>query len=516
MDPLNLRDIQFGERDALHEYIKQDRQDIAVLDQSFVIPPRVRIPELEQGARFLIVGPKGSGKTTLLLHLQRKVSVTRTKLILFKSDIRKEDRDRLDRLVDLIVIEDQKKVPFAHDYKTVWEWYLIKTIVGLIQSEDIAIGRSLYLDIRSLMQVRDHRINTIYDNFNVETAKGKFLLGVGYGPLKSELSLEVEARKTDEKIDFLDLVRLIQNSLAKIRLKEDLSIRIYIDELEFFMSKDGDGDRDRRLVRDMIFAIDSVNRLFSTAKMSVVVIGSLRSEILNSIFGSTQEVEKIIDAFGVALNWYNDDASSHSVLGIFENKIKYSEIMLKGDYTRDVWTQYFPASIEGKSFKSYLLDIGLHRPRGVLLRLKAALELASERTAFAEEDFTKSEDIYGRYMLQEFIDEVSSVYDDKERDAIFAMLRGFSFAFDISELRSRVAKLSNANRTLGATLSKIGIEVAVRFLYRIGLIGNQFDLIDESGVSRRRANWSFRGDIDPFMEKRFVIHQSVRKTLQTV
>jgi hypothetical protein len=61
--PILLSDIHFGERDALHEFMKQDKQDITILDNSFVIPPRVKIEELLSGARYFVLGPKGSGKT---------------------------------------------------------------------------------------------------------------------------------------------------------------------------------------------------------------------------------------------------------------------------------------------------------------------------------------------------------------------------------------------------------------------------------------------------------------------
>ncbi len=516
MTPVKLSEIHFGERDALHEFMKQDRENIAILDNSFVVPPRVRMSELETGARFLVLGPKGSGKTTLLWHLKRKATESRNKIILFKSELRKEDRDRLDRMVDLVVVEDQKGVRFDSDYKTVWEWYLLKNVFGLIQREDIFEGHALYYDIRSLLNVKENRINTIYDNFHIESAKGKIKLAFGYGPLKSELSGEVDARRKDDQIDFLDLVRLVQSVVGKIVLEEGVSIRLFIDELEFFMSHEGDGERDRRLVRDLVFAINSVNSLFSRSGSNVTIVASLRSEILQSISSSGQEVEKVVDAFGVKLNWFHDNIEEHSVLRIFENKIRYSEVMLRGEYTHDVWKTYFPTQVNSKPVKNYLLDMGLHRPRGVVLRLLAALELSHDSYAFTERSFIDSEEAFGRYMLTEFADEIAAAYDEKESDQILALFRGFSFAFDASELQQRVRNLESNNRQRGAKPMNLRVEPVIRFLYRIGMIGNQFDLQTESGHWVHRNLWSFRGDVDPILSKRFVLHQSIRTVLQTL
>jgi hypothetical protein len=276
-------------------------------------------------------------------------------------------------MVDLIIVEDQKKFRTEADYKSVWEWYLLKNIFSLITKDDILDGVAIYIDLKRILDIRDNRVTTIFDNFHVESTKGKNKLGFGHGALKSEISAEIEARRKDDKIDFLDLIRLVQSSVTKIKLKETCSIRLYIDELEFFLSQDGDGERDRRLVRDLIFATYYTNTLFSKSELNVVVLASLRSEILNSIITNNQEVEKITDAFGVKLNWFNDDTETHRVLEIFENKIKYSEVAVTGTHSVSPWSTYFPLKIETKSTKSYLLDMGLHRPRGVLLRLMAAL-----------------------------------------------------------------------------------------------------------------------------------------------
>ncbi|AWJ85258.1 hypothetical protein TSH58p_07135 [Azospirillum sp. TSH58] len=512
--PLNLSDIHFGERDALHEFTKQDRQNITILDNSFVVPPRVKMSDLESGARFLIVGPKGSGKTTLLWHLKRKMGDHRSKIILFKSDIRKEDRDRLDRMTDIVIVEDQNRFSVEADYKTIWEWYLLKNIFTIVHPDDVCQGIDIYEDIRKLLDIKENRLNTIYDNFHVQTVKGKILLSAGSKNLRSELSAEVEARRSDKEMEFLDLIRLIQDSIGKIKLKDSSIVRLFVDELEFFMSEYGDGERDRRLVRDLVFSIDYINSLFGRAGMDVVILASIRSEILNSFTSNSQEVDKIVDAYGVKLNWYHDNLENHRVLNIFENKIKYSEIDMAGEYSSDVWDAYFPKNVKGQNVRSYLLDQGLHRPRGVLLRIKAALELEDESNHFTEDSFLKSEDIFGGYMLQEFSEEISASYNETEKDEILSIFRGFSYAFDKKEIERRINLMTQRNKK--AIIGKIKTEQLIRYMYRIGMIGNQFDLKTEDGKILKRNLWSFRGEPNPAIDKRFILHKSVRKVMQTV
>jgi len=512
--PIQIEDIHFGERDALHEYIKQDRADISILDNSFVNPPRIKMEDLRNGARFYILGPKGSGKTTLLWHLKRTDTPNKSKVVLFKSDLRKEDRDKLDKMIDMIIVEDQNSYRQEADYKTIWEWYILKNIVRIIDNDDIAEGGDIFRDIVLLLEADNKRFNTLYDKFHIDSVKGNIKLSIDVGALKSEISAEIAARRTDNgRIPLLDLVRLVQASLPRIKLNKSASIRLYFDELEFFISGDGDGERDRRMVRDLLFSIYFVNNLCGQASLDIVVYASVRSEILHSITTTTQELAKTISAFGVNLDWHNENVENHPILSIFENKIHNSEISLEGDYTKDVWEAYFPARVHEKDFKKYLLDSGIHRPRGVLLRLLAASDLAHGRDHFTESDFEKSEDKFGEMMLEEFADEISATYDESGREAILSLLRGHRYSFTREEILDRMNELAGKDKNVRRVRDQLGADNLLRLLFRIGMIGNHFE-IEETGQVRQV--WAVRGAPNPLLERRFVLHQSVRKVLVTV
>lgn len=513
MAKINIEDIYFGDRDALHEYMKQDREDINVLDNSFVNPPRVRMEELISGARFYILGPKGSGKTTLLWHLKRAGVSNKSKVILFKTDLKKEDRDRLDKMVDMIVVEDQREFRLEMDYKTIWEWYILKNIIRTIDPNDLIEGGEYFKDVVLLLEADNKRFNTLYDKFNIDSVKGNIKLNIDLGALKSEISAEVSARRTEEnRIPLLDLVRLVQECVTRFRLKSGVSVRLYFDELEFYMSEDGDGERDRRMVRDLLFAIYNINKIFSEKNINIVTYASVRYEILNSIKSTNQELDKIVTSFGVSLDWYQESIDSHPILNIVERKINYSEIIKNGNYTEDVWSSYFPQFIYKTGFKKYLLDNGIHRPRGVILRLISAAEQAYGRDHFIASDFIDSEDRFGQIMLDEFFDEISAIYDGSGREAIISIFRGNKYEFTINDIERRLNEAARRNKDAARIRDKLGAENLLRLLFRIGMIGNQFNLDD----GRERNVWAVRGFTDPIIERRFVLHRSIRKILVTV
>ncbi|TYC97431.1 hypothetical protein [Novosphingobium sp. BW1] len=155
-----------------------------------------------------------------------------------------------------------------------------------------------------MLEADKKKFNTLFDTMKVGGVKGSVKLKVGLGVLQSEIGAEIDARRQGaEEIDFLDLVRLAQAALKKIRVKSGVKCRLYIDELEFFLEEAGSGERDRRMVRDLIFSVYNTNMLFHEAGVDTLCYACIRSEVIHSFPGSSSELSKIIKSFSVSLNW---------------------------------------------------------------------------------------------------------------------------------------------------------------------------------------------------------------------
>lgn len=511
---IEIKKIRFGDPDALHELVKQNKDGSRVLVNSFVAPPRADIAQLESGAKFFIVGPKGSGKTTFLLNLREAHDRHKSNLVLFKSKIRKEDRDQLDKLTNTVIVGDQGKFQVETDYKTVWEWYLLKNILRLLDENDIQEGKAYFRDVVLLLEADKRKFNSLFDSMKVEGARGFVKVKVGVGALSSEIGAEIDARRKEgDTLPLLDLVRLSQEAIKNIKLKEGTKCRLYIDELEFFLEEAGDGDRDRRMVRDLIFSVYNTNMLFEDAGLDVLCYACIRSEVINSFPGSSGELSKILRSFSVSLNWepVNDEPSA--VIEIFTRKIQNSEIEEMGFSGQDPWSSYFPKQVSGKEMRRFLLDMGSHRPRGVLLCLMAAAERAYGRTEFIEADFDDRDNVFAQSMLDEFKDELSASFYEKEIDAVFSLLRGKHYIFDASELRSRIGVLAKTTESVRKLRASHDVESIIKALYRCGVIGNFFRA---EGSNLQRQTWFVRGYPDPIMDKPFVVHQCLQRLLDMV
>ncbi len=513
---ISIEKIRFGDPDALHEYMRQEKEGSRVLFNSFIAPPKANISQLESGSKFFVVGPKGSGKTTILLHLREILGDKHSALILFKSKIRPEDRSKLDKMTRTIVVEDQGNFAVETDYRTVWEWYILKNIFRLIDPSDVQDGVGYFQDVSLLLEADQKKFNTLFDSMKVEGVKGKVNLSVNVGALKSEIGAEIEARRKDagdSTLDLLDLVRLSQEALKNIKLKDDVKVRLYIDELEFFLEEMGSGERDRRMVRDLIFSVYSMNQTFYEAGIDALCYASVRSEVIYSFPGSSSELNKIMRSFSVSLNWEPAPGNPSSITEIFRRKIENSEIEEGEVPTPDPWSSYFPETINDKDTQRFLLDMGSHRPRGVLLCLLSAAERAWGKTAFTEDDFEDSDNSFAQAMLDEFKDELSANLFDYEIDAAFSILRGRHYVFDLPEFIRRMNSASEAIASVRRLKQSRRAEFVVAALYRSGVVGNFFK---NEGSGLQRQTWASRGYPDPILDKPFIVHQSLQKLLDMV
>lgn len=155
----------------------------------------------------------------------------------------------------------------------------------------------------------------------------------------------------------------------------------------------------------------------------------------------------------------------------------------------------------------------MHRPRGVLLRLAAAADLAYGKRVFSEADFINSEEAFGELILEEFTDEISATCNEDQKEAITSLLRGYPYSFNRDDFLLRIATVGARDAKVKSFFQGIGVDGLLRLLFRIGLIGNQFYLTEGGPV---RQVWAFRGSTDPLLDKRFVVHSSVRKILATI
>ena len=132
-------DIKFGEIDAKNEVFDQDRAGTFVFENSFQIPPGIKLDSLLAGSKYYIYGQKGCGKTALLLYLKKRLEENgaKTRSVLFKSGITEPERRRIASGRGFDIVDPSSFTSVEYDYKLNWLWYIYRNVLRMITKDQV-------------------------------------------------------------------------------------------------------------------------------------------------------------------------------------------------------------------------------------------------------------------------------------------------------------------------------------------------------------------------------------------
>lgn len=228
------------------------------------------------------------------------------------------------------------------------------------------------------------------------------------------------------------------------------------------------------------------------------------------------EISRDVDDFGVRVNWNVRVADrDQPILRIVEAKINASEIEEGELPTEDIWGEYFTQSAFGRNFRKYLLDVGMYRPRNIVSLLSLAQTYRPTEARITFEAIDESQLEFSKRSWREVEEELLGEYTPDKVRAIKALLTGFEYAFPIRTFLGRLHTLGAIDRSVSKAIPTDEDAVdAIKTLYRIGALGNRYYVTGRDGKREMRFGWVFRDNNEPVIDREFVVHESLRKTLQ--
>ncbi len=326
-EQMTLGQLRLGKVDGKHEYLTpQSERDQLVFD-AFLIPDSVDPQRLNNGACHYVEGFRGTGKTSLLRwHAeQQRVAGSETRFVLFKSDLTESQRLAISTEVGIDWADiDSGKMEVSQDFKAAWTWFILHKIGEILDADSsIAIGDTdAFL---RLLGIIDNKVFTKSVGFmpRLEGAKVKIKGHVGF--FSMELGGDFRAEGDESGKASLDsLAQAAGRRAAKLNMSKP--IYLYFDELEVFYSDQAQYKRDQRMVRDLIFAISSINDIFRSNKVPIHVLGAVRSEVVDGMGSLGQEVDRLVHDRGFLLAWHHSKRSiEHPLMKMIGRKIVAAE-----------------------------------------------------------------------------------------------------------------------------------------------------------------------------------------------
>lgn len=496
---LQIKDIFVGSIDAKDDVTnKIDNKEFI---ENFIIPPNLNLDDFFSGKKCFIEGYKGTGKTALLHYLSNSVVENGGKelFVLFKSDYKNLDRDKMEKLAINMLDIDKSSLKKEVDFEYLWRWVLLDNIVKLNIKNNYEIFEKdkqwdkLEKVVRSLS--KNNKSTSLFDLLPFKIGK---VGGVEYSVEmpNSDLihTLEISdiefIDKDKKKVDFKLVLDKAIDIFAQLKSKS-VNAYIFIDELEAFYEEKDVFKRDLRMIRDLIITVKYFNDLFVNFKHdNIKIICAVRTEVLESIQKniSSKEINKIIYSFRQELKWNyaNTIAYQHPIIQIWINRIKraekkYNNVDLKDSEIMEKW---FTKQVNSEDIIPYILDNSWHKPRDIIRFLQSASNVSPNSKKYDQDVFNKLRKEYSKESWKEIYEELNIIYNPSEIGYIKEFLMCFKRYFTFAEAKIRAEKLSNQNNN---TFLKDNITDILKNLYSVGCIGNM-------SIDNRYFRWKHKGD----------------------
>lgn len=502
---LQLRDLFTGKVDAKNEILENTKDERDRFLDSYLVPDNIILDSYFSGNKYIIAGLKGTGKTALLQYISLKAereSSAKTSFILFKSEFTEEDKKDFSKAVNT-TIADRDEIPDSEeDFVNIWRWFLHRHLVKMI---DVASpfekdkNFEKYSGCVLAPKVGDEKYGIT--RYLPKLKKGNVELEADFDFIKGKLGLDFEwINQGGRQVKFSSIVRQADSLFTEMKPSK-VGFYIFIDELELTLGKQKQYNKDVRLIRDLLIAINSLNTLCRKNKYPIYFITGIRSEVLTAIPSSGKEINKIVSDFGTTLNWHQagGNINQHPLLNIVNKRINSSEKALGLEITQpisEIWEKYFTKSFNSKPIHEYMLHQTWYRPRDIVRMLSIAQNQFPNETAFTHAVFDSIRKEYSTQSWVEHTEELRSKYSVEDIEGIRKLFYGVKCPFSFHDITVHSDERKQMYSEVDGLLSNYRLSDILSQLYKVGIIGN----------TGERIRYAFRGDDDILLDKRMKIH----------
>lgn len=508
---MTIEKIYLGEVDSKNELLKQKRVDSTDFFDSFSMPRRVNLDDYLTGQKYYIYGLKGTGKTALLRYLHDRIlrEGKISEVILFKSHVSEEDRQGLSKGAGFQILSIDGTQSFTQDFKESWKWMIFQKLAEKLQEQNFsgpAVER-LYKLTGTQNGTNKGSLGALFSKISA----GKLRLSGEALGIAIELGIEGEKKGDELAVSPASANRLC----AKILNEIDLGAGVYLlfDELELVHQTPDQFDRDRRIIRDLIYTISHINADSAESGRPLYLISTLRTEVLHSILGLGHEIGKDVDDFGEKLDWSDaNEGPDHPLLKLIGRKMAVSTQTPENE----VWQAYFPEKINNQDYYRFILTSSYYRPRDIVRLLRVARSFNEKSQKFTTEHFDKTSLEFSKQTWLEITEELLASYTSQDVESLQRFFLGFNTLFFKRAIESRLKNRYSKDVGVTQLFERKGTEMILSDLFRIGVVGNNFSVKKASGGYEARNRWIFRGNTALNDAERMQVHKSLWKHLSLV
>lgn len=348
--------LDFGKSDAKFEAEKSNFTSLFFDDKDY-------FKRLNEENCFIIYGYKGTGKTMLSNYFSKQKEKTSSVKKMYAGDFIQE------KLLSF------SKTPIAKEELIIFWKYVYLKQLGRMITENIEKKSFLFFrqkrkikKLHSLLnevQMIVDKTESIIENTNSVSSSGNFTTApVAKFGLSSSKSSKQNLKSENIRANYMNLIQELESEVLKNLKINDEYYMIFddMDQLEETLERDDFVE----LTKQMIYSADYFNDMLRARRLNVRVIHVMRSDILELIIESSNNLIKTVTDFGIEIDWYAEsqkNPENHPLMQMIIHKVRNTIPQYKNLDNKEIYNQLFNRD---ETILQYILNISFGRPREIV------------------------------------------------------------------------------------------------------------------------------------------------------
>lgn len=483
-----MKDIQFGFNDGSVEVKRVHNIDNIFYDEGHV-------NKLKKGEIDLVIGKKGSGKSMLVSYFAKKSKKEGNSARVYP--MAKVRQKKLTFLGNKNISEEESVV--------FWEYVLLDLILDQYEQEYSIKTK----EKKELQEVKSRVKLTIKSISKTDSSNLDGKLSItpsvnGHTSTESVTINQVETISYSENLDnlFSKVSQLFKNQAKKLFLIiDDLDeLSVGLDSAYFNM-----------LSLEFVNAIHYLNNEFEDIGLNVHIITTLRTDLVENMNKSANNLSKYINDTGITLNWFvstnNIEPWNRSLVRMILQKVTANQTLYRGDSAQKQYRNFFrgepvhdEADQSDETVFSFMGRHGFGRPRDTIMFFNTYKEAYPDDTIINYGKLQSVLAAYSHKFYNEFLNELAINPHSKDLNILLQNVISDlgKKNFFVSEIHERWVKLGMAD-------DKERFFNLIKELYAYGIIGQRRDKVLMFSYYENANSTLYNVD----MNDKFAIHAGI-------
>lgn len=413
MDEVLLKMLDFGKSDAKFEAEKSNFTSLFFDDKEY-------FKRLDEENCFIIYGYKGTGKTMLSNYFSKQKEKDSSVKKMYAGDFIQE------KLLSF------SRTPIAKEELIIFWKYVYLKQLGRMLTEKINKKpffffrqkrkiKKLHSLLNEVQMIVDKTESFIENTNNLSSSSSFTTVPVAKFGFSSSKSSKQNLKSENIRANYMNLIQGLETEVIKNIRKNDEFYMIFddMDQLEETLERDDFIE----LTKQMIYSADYFNDMLRSKNIRARVIHVMRSDILELIIESSNNLIKTVTDFGIEIDWYAEshkNPENHPLMQMIIHKVRNTIPQYKELDNKKIYNLIFNRE---EAILPYILNISFGRPREIVRYLDIVKRKYPDSSTINLQMLQSCQSDYSKWFYESMLSEIKINTYSEEIKYVLSLIR---------------------------------------------------------------------------------------------